>query len=303
MTFSTTAPAAAVISRLRGTMTALATPMLDGGAIDWPSVDRLVEVQLAAGIEVLVVNGSTAEAATLSGTERHALLRRVVERARGRALVVAGTGHSSTAATAEEQRAAHDIGADVALVVTPPYNRPSDEGLWRHYRAVAAASPLPILLYNVPSRTGRALSLACIARLASLDAVVGIKDADADVSRVAQLRRMIDGPFALLSGDDNTAAAYCAVGGDGLISVASNVVPAPMRTLIDAALAGARDRVIAQAQRLMPLLSALGLDSNPIPVKAALALQSGTDAHYRLPLCAASDATLQALAVAMRPFR
>lgn len=284
-------------------MTALATPMLEGGAIDWPSIDRLVEAQLAAGIQTLVVNGSTAEAATLSGTERHALLRRVVERTRGRALVVAGTGHSSTAATAEEQRAAFELGADVGLVVTPPYNRPSDEGLWRHYRAVAAASPLPILLYNVPSRTGRALSVACIARLATLDAVIGIKDADADVGRVAQLRQAIRAPFALLSGDDNTAAAYCAIGGDGLISVASNVVPGPMRTLIDAALAGARADVVSHAHALMPLLSALGLDSNPIPVKAALALQSGIDAHYRLPLCAASDATLQALAVAMRTFR
>ena len=278
--------------RLRGVFTALITPMQASGTIDWAALDALVDGQLAAGVAGVVVNGTTGEATTLTRSERHALLRRVVQRVGQRALVLAGAGASSTAATIEEQQAAEALGADASLVVTPPYNRPSDAGLLAHYDAVAASSALPIVLYNVPSRTGRDMSVALLAQLARRPTIVGVKDANALVHRAAALRAAIAadaeacGPFFLLSGDDASAAAYCAVGGDGLVSVASNAAPSALVACIDAALTGQREALLALQARLTPFLCALETEGNPVPIKAACAALIGSQAHYRLPLLA-----------------
>ena len=269
---------------LTGTWTALVTPMLPDGRCDWPALEALCEGQVAAGVDGVVVCGSTGEAATLTAEERDEALRRVVAAVNKRCKVMVGTGAQSTHATLQAQRTAARGGADVALVVTPFYNRPTQEGLLRHYRAIAEQAELPVVLYNVPTRTGCDMRPELVAQLAQLDNVVGIKEAVGEMDRISSLRQ-IRGPFSLLSGDDPTACAACLMGADGLISVASNVDPEGVVALVRAARAGNVDEARALHGRLRPLFSVLGLESNPIPVKTALALRGQMHDTLRLPLC------------------
>jgi 4-hydroxy-tetrahydrodipicolinate synthase len=275
--------------RLSGSITALATPFTAAGEIDLDAWRRLLQLQLDGGTQGLVVAGSTGEAAALQDVEYDALLRVAVETVGGRVPVLAGTGHSSTARTIEQTRRAGALGADAALVVTPPYVRPTQQGLVAHFRAVADDGALPVVLYNVPGRTGSDMLPDTTASLRDHERIAGIKEARADEARMqALLPLRIDG-FAILSGDDGTAMRSMLAGADGVVSVASNVLPHAMRRLCDLARGGNAVDARALDASLQPVFDFLGIESNPIPLKALLArMQLGHG--LRLPLTMLSPA-------------
>ncbi|MEO5629891.1 MAG: 4-hydroxy-tetrahydrodipicolinate synthase [Thermomonas sp.] len=269
--------------QLSGSITALATPFTVAGEIDLPAWQRLLEAQLVAGTAALVVAGSTGEATALFEGEYDTLLRTAVELVAGRIPVLAGTGQSSTAKTIEANRRAAALGADAALVVTPPYVRPTQAGLLAHYRAIADEGSLPVVLYNVPGRTGCDMAPETTAELALHPQVIGIKEAVADAGRMATLLPLRRQGFAVLSGDDPTAARAMLAGADGVVSVASNVVPGAFRRLCELARAGNAAEAEAVSAQLDVLYHFLGVEPNPIPVKALLAL-GGIGHGLRLPL-------------------
>lgn len=268
---------------LSGSITALATPFTAGGELDLPAWRRLLDAQLEAGTQGLVVAGSTGEAAALFDAEYDLLLRTAVEAVAGRIPVLAGTGHSSTARTIEACRRAAALGADAALVVVPPYVRPTQPGLLAHYRAVADQGGLPVVLYNVPARTGTDLAPETTGALCLHPNIVGIKEARAEPERMQALLPLRRDGFAVLSGDDPTAARAMLAGADGVVSVASNVVPRAFRRLCDLARGGDQAGADALDAQLQGLYHVLGIEPNPIPVKALLAL-AGIGHGLRLPL-------------------
>jgi len=276
--------------RLSGSITALATPFTAAGELDLDAWRRLLRMQLDGGTQALVVAGSTGEAAALFDAEYDALLRAAVEELGGHLPVVAGTGLSNTAKTIEQTRRVAALGADAALVVTPPYVRPTQAGLDAHFRAIADDGALPVVLYNVPGRTGCDLLPDTAAELAGHERIVGIKEARSEPERMAALLPLRGDGFAVLSGDDPTAMRAMLAGADGIVSVASNVLPRAMRRLCDLA-RGARDAEGAHAldARLQPAFAFLGAEPNPIPLKALLArMQLGHG--LRLPLTPLSPA-------------
>ena len=274
---------------LSGLITALATPFKADGALDPDGWQRLLHLQLEGGVHGVVVAGSTGEAATLSDDEYDQLLRSAVKTVAGRIPVLAGTGLSGTAKTIEQTRRAAASGATHALVVTPPYVRPTQEGLIAHYRAVADQGGLPVILYNVPGRTGCDMLPETVAVLAAHPNIVGIKEAVGDVGRVQALLALRSADFAILSGDDGTAARSILSGVDGLISVGSNALPGAYRRMCDLAAAGEREATEAWDARLEPFHEFCGVESNPIPVKDLLS-RIGIGHGLRLPLLSLSAA-------------
>ncbi len=272
-----------------GSITALATPFTASGDLDFSAWDRLLQSQIDSGTQAVVVAGSTGEANALGDDEYEALLRRAVSVVARRIPVLAGTGLSNTAKTIALTRRAADCGADAALVVTPPYVRPTQAGLIAHYRAVADDGALPVVLYNVPGRTGCDLLPSTVAALTPHPRIVAIKEARAEPERMAELLALRSPAFAILSGDDPTAARAMLAGADGVISVASNVLPAAMRRLCDLARGGRRAEAEALDAELQPIFDFMGIEPNPIPVKAILARQ-GIGHGLRLPLTTLSDA-------------
>jgi 4-hydroxy-tetrahydrodipicolinate synthase len=273
---------------ISGSITALATPFTAAGELDLDAWHRLLQSQLDGGTQGMVVAGSTGEAAALYDIEYDALLRTAVEFVAGRAgdrkcPVLAGTGLSNTAKTIEQTRRVAALGADAALVVTPPYVRPTQAGLIAHYRAVADDGALPIVLYNVPGRTGCDLLPDTVAELASHERIVGIKEARSEPERMTALLALRSERFAVLSGDDPTAARAMLAGADGVVSVASNVVPRCFRTLCDAARAGRVEEAQRRDALLRDVFDFLGVEPNPIPLKAILS-RMDIGRGLRLPL-------------------
>ena len=268
---------------LAGSITALATPFAADGSVDFDAWTRLIDGQLDAGTQALVVAGSTGEAAALTDAEYDELLHRAVAQVAGRVPVLAGTGLSNTAKTIELTRRVAALGANAALVVTPPYVRPTQAGLLAHYRAVATEGGLPVLLYNVPGRTGCDMQPETVAELVAHDNIIGIKEAVADPARMAALLALKSHGFVILSGDDPTACRALLAGADGVISVASNVLPAAMRRLCEHARAGEVDAAVVVDNALQPLFDFIGCEPNPIPVKALLR-HAGIGYGLRLPL-------------------
>jgi len=268
---------------LSGSITALATPFTAAGDLDLDAWARLLDAQLAGGTRGIVVAGSTGEAAALTDEEFMTLLRTAVARVGHRMQVLAGTGQSNTAKTIAQTRLARDGGADAALVVTPPYVRPTQDGLVAHYEAVAAQGGLPVVLYNVPGRTGCDLLPETVARLCRHPGIIGLKEARGDEARWTALYPLAGEDFALLSGDDPTFVRAMLGGAQGVISVASNVVPRAFARLCALAAAGEGGAALALDARLQPLYDFTGIESNPIPVKAVLARQ-GIGHGLRLPL-------------------
>lgn len=262
----------------------MVTPFNRDGSLDLMALDDLVDQQLAAGINGLVPCGTTGEAATLSPDERYEVIARVVKRVNRRVPVIAGTGSNCTRSTIEGQRRAQAAGADCGLVVTPYYNKPTPEGLYRHYCAVAEAVNLPILVYNVPGRTACDLKPEVMQRLRDVPSILGIKEATGDLDRIVPLRQ-VRPSWSILSGDDATTCPFVLLGGDGVISVVANVLPKETVTMVAAARSGDALQARHWASMLRPLIGALFLEANPIPVKAALALQQRLQESYRLPLC------------------
>jgi 4-hydroxy-tetrahydrodipicolinate synthase len=252
---------------IRGSIVALITPMDAQGAIDEGALARLVEFHVDAGTAGIVAVGTTGESATLDEAEHCQVIARTVELAAGRIPVIAGTGANSTREAIDLTRCAREVGADAALLVTPYYNKPTQEGLYLHHKAVAEAVDIPQILYNVPGRTACDMLPETVIRLSAVPNIVGVKEATGDLERVRVLREGCGPDFALYSGDDASACDFMLLGGDGVISVTANLAPTLMRAMCDAALAGDRETALARNLTLDPLHRDLFVQSNPIPVK------------------------------------
>ncbi len=283
----------------RGAFTALVTPFRDG-RIDEAAFAKLVEGQIAGGIHGLVPVGTTGETATLSTEEHKRVVELCVEITNGRVKVIAGAGANATPEAIDLVRHAKAVGADAALVVTPYYNRPSQEGMFQHYKAINDAVDLPVLVYNVPSRTGSDISNETLARLAVLPNIVGVKDATSDMTRASLMRLMCGEDFVMLSGDDPSALGYVAHGGHGVISVTSNVAPAAVARKMDAALAGDFAAALTWQDKLVRLDKALFSDASPSPTKFALAQLGVCTEELRLPITPCAEAVRPVVLDAMR---
>jgi 4-hydroxy-tetrahydrodipicolinate synthase len=265
-------------------MVALVTPMQEDGSLDADSLRALVEWHVEQGTNAIVAVGTTGESATLDHAEHCLVIRQVVEYAAGRIPVIAGTGANSTTEAVDLTRCAEDAGADACLLVTPYYNKPTQEGLYLHHKAVAEAVAIPQLLYNVPGRTACDMLPETVIRLSQIDNIVGIKEATGELQRVAEIRAGCGENFVIISGDDATARELILAGGDGVISVTANLAPALMSQMCAAALAGESEVATEIDQRLKGLHNDLFLEANPIPVKWALAEMGRIGSGIRLPL-------------------
>ncbi len=274
-----------------GCGTALITPFDDKGRIDFGALERLVEWQIAEGIDFLVPCGTTGESATLSGSERKAVTAAVVKASGGRVPILAGAGGNHTAKAVFWARDAAAAGASGILSVSPMYNKPSPEGLLRHFAAIAEATELPLVVYNVPGRTGSDLDVETIRRLAEIPRVAGLKEASPNFGKIARLMTILPEDFVVYSGEDSTALALIALGGRGVISVASNEIPGPMSALTRAALDGEWDEARALQRRWLPLMEMNFWEASPGPVKCALALMKKCGETLRLPLAPVRDET------------
>ena len=267
---------------LSGSLVALVTPMTASGAIDWAALDGLVDWHLESGTHGIVPVGTTGESATLTHAEQKQVIEAVVRRVNGRVPVVAGTGANATAEAIEFTRAAQGDGADYCLSVTPYYNKPTQEGLYRHYCAIAEAVDLPMVLYNVPPRTACDMQAETVARLSAVDSIVGIKEACGDPSRVAEIKALVSDDFVLLSGDDAYTLTMVGHGAVGAISVTANVLPAAMAEFCQAFIDD--DKARALDAKLQPIHEALFMETSPIPTKWALNAMGRIDVGIRLPL-------------------
>jgi 4-hydroxy-tetrahydrodipicolinate synthase len=287
---------------LTGAMTALVTPFR-AGEVDVRALAGLVEAQVAAGIHGLVPCGSTGEAATLTHEEHVAVVREVVRVARGRVPVIAGTGSNSTAEAIRLTRGAEDAGADAALLISPYYNKPTQDGIYHHYAAVAEATKLPLIVYNIPGRTASNITPETMGRLSRIPNVVGVKEASGSLAQVVDVIAAGGPEFAVYAGDDVLTLPIMAVGGKGVISVTANVVPREFVELADALLASDLERARTVMHRLLPLVNALmGLEVNPIPVKTALALMGRCAEEFRLPLTCMGSASRTRLEKVLREY-
>ena len=284
---------------LRGSLVALVTPMSPDDAVDYEAFERLIEHHIAAGTDGLVIAGTTGESATLSKPEHIDLVRRAVEIVKQRVPVIAGTGSNSTAQTIALSQAIDKFAVDAYLIVTPYYNKPTQEGLYQHYMAIADAVKKPVMLYNVPGRTAVDLLPATVARLAVHGNIFAIKEATGDVSRVAEIQHGCGKDFLQFSGDDATAREYMLLGGHGVISVTTNVAPKQMQAMCAAALAGDVDKAAELDAPLSSLHRDLFVESNPIPVKWAVAKQGLCDGTLRLPLTELSAVNQPAVEAAL----
>ncbi len=283
-----------------GSIVALVTPMKDDGGIDWEALERLLEWHIQQSSQGIAAVGTTGESATLNVEEHCQVIKHIVTQVKGRIAVLAGTGANATQEALKLTQSAADEGADACLLVTPYYNKPTQEGLYQHYRTIAEAVEIPQVLYNVPSRTACDLLPETVLRLAQLPNVVGLKEATGNLKRAAAIIRDCGKDFTLYSGDDPTCAEMMLLGGRGVISVTANVVPSAMAELCDAAMAGDKERTRELDQRLADLHRGLGLESNPIPVKWALAEMGLIGRGIRLPLTPLSPVHHKDLRQALR---
>jgi 4-hydroxy-tetrahydrodipicolinate synthase len=289
------------IDMFRGVFTALVTPFRNG-AVDEAALRKHVEQQIAAGVDGVVPCGSTGEAATLSHDEHKRVVRLVVETVAKRVRVIAGAGSNATAEAIELTAAAKTAGADGALLISPYYNKPTQDGVVAHYAAVARATRFPLVVYNIPGRTGSNLLPDTIARLAELEHVVGVKESCGDLHQISQVIARVPSEFAVLAGDDWATLPQLAIGGAGVISTCSNLVPREMVELVRAFERGDGARARELHYRLLPLCDALFCETNPIPIKAALALRGGIEEELRLPLLPMTAPNKKRLELAMKAF-
>lgn len=279
------------IDWLRGCATALVTPFTTDGAVDESALRRLVEYQIAGGVELLVPCGTTGESATMTETEDQQVIKLVIDTAKGRARVIAGTGSNATAAAIEYSQTAQALGADAVLVVAPFYNKPTQDGLYAHFRAVAeSVRDLPVVIYNVPGRTSSNITAQTTLRLArDVPNIVAVKEASGNLSQIMEILRDRPDNFRVLSGDDSFTFPLLALGAEGLISVAANEAPALMSQMINLALQGDWLEARDLHYRLLPLMEVNFIESSPGPVKAALAMMGLIEESYRLPLVPISE--------------
>jgi 4-hydroxy-tetrahydrodipicolinate synthase len=286
----------------RGTYTALVTPFRDG-EIDVPALEALIQGQIADGVSGVVAVGTTGESPTLSAAEREQVIRVTVEVAKGHCQVLAGTGSNSTSATITATRAAEKMGVDGMLVVAPYYNKPSQEGLFRHFQAIAQATSVPIMLYNIPGRCAVDIGPETVERLAMDCAnIVSIKEASGSVDRVSELRARLPEAFTILSGDDALTLPFLSVGAVGVVSVASNLFPAEVVALVQAFRTGDTKSAREMHIKMLPIFKDLFIEPNPVPVKTALSWRDAMSAECRLPLCEMSAANQARLRKTLEAF-
>ncbi|MGI9212215.1 MAG: 4-hydroxy-tetrahydrodipicolinate synthase [Methylococcaceae bacterium] len=284
---------------IQGSIVALVTPMNPDGGVDVGSLNRLIEFHIEQGSDAIVAVGTTGESATLNEDEHCELIRLTVAQVAGRVPVIAGTGANATAEAIHLTRRAHELGADACLLVTPYYNKPTQEGLFRHYQAVADAVSIPQILYNVPGRTACDLLPATVSRLSTHPNIVGIKEATGHLSRLHEIKHLCGPDFLLYSGDDATACAFCLQGGHGVISVTANVAPRLMSEMIRLARAGDEAGALRVDSQLAALHQDLFIESNPIPVKWAMQQMGLIPSGIRLPLTWLSESCHAAVRAAM----
>jgi 4-hydroxy-tetrahydrodipicolinate synthase len=285
---------------IQGSIVALVTPMKPDGTLDDESLSRLIEFHIEQGTDAIVAVGTTGESATLDEEEHCRVIQFVVEKVAGRVPVIAGTGANSTTEAINLTARAKEAGADACLLVTPYYNKPTQEGLYLHYKAVAEAVDIPQILYNVPGRTACDLLPATVARLAEVPHIVGIKEATGNLDRAREIMRLCGPNFLLYSGDDATACEFCLLGGKGVISVTANVAPKLMHEMCAAAIAGDAEAARAIDAKLAALHRDLFIESNPIPVKWAVCELGLIESGIRLPLTWLSESCREAVRSAMR---
>jgi 4-hydroxy-tetrahydrodipicolinate synthase len=286
---------------LRGSLVAIITPFRNG-TLDEKALGDLIEWQIANGTDGIVPCGTTGESATLTHEEHKRVVELTVEVVKRRVPVIAGTGSNSTDEAIEFTRHAKSAGADAALLISPYYNKPTQEGLYRHHKAIADAVDLPQVLYNIPGRTAVNMTPQTVARLAQLRNIVGIKEGAGSLQQVSEIVQLCGERFTVLSGDDALTVPMLAVGAKGVITVTANVAPADMAALVDAWEAGDTAKARTLHFKLYPLFQALFLETNPIPVKHALALMGKATADLRLPLCPMSQDNLDKLTLVMKDY-
>ena len=283
-----------------GVCTALVTPFL-GGEVNYPMMEQLLKKQIEAGIRAVVICGTTGESPTLSDVEKLELFRRAKKYVGDRCLILAGTGSNNTEHSVHLSKAAEQAGVDGLLVVSPYYNKATPEGLVTHYSTIAAAVHIPVIIYNVPSRTGLDIPVGVYQCLAQIPNIAGVKEAATDISKIPKIRAACPDRFAVWSGNDDQAAAVIALGGSGVISVLSNLLPEKTKALADSALDGDFDTAADLQLRLLPLIELLFSDLNPIPVKAAMKIIGYDCGDCRLPLTTASPETVKKLKKLLLP--
>ena len=285
---------------ITGSIVALVTPMQEDGSVDYPALRKLIDWHIAEGTDCIGVVGTTGESPTVTVEEHREIIRVSVEQAAGRVPIMAGAGANSTHEAIELTRYAQSVGADCTLQVVPYYNKPTQEGIYRHFKAIAEAVDLPVILYNVPGRTVADMSVETMLRLAEVPGVVGVKEATGNIERACWLIKQAPAHFKIYSGDDPTAVALMLLGGHGNVSVTANVAPRAMHELCKAALAGDVKRATEIHLQLLPLHKQLFVEANPIPVKWALARMGLCGPALRLPLVPLSPAAEPVVAAAMR---
>lgn len=284
---------------IKGSIVAIVTPMQADGSLDYPSLKSLIEWHIAEGTNGIVIVGTTGESATVSVEEHCALIKFAVDTAAKRIPIIAGTGGNSTAEAIELTKYAKQAGADAVLLVVPYYNRPTQEGMYLHFKAIAEAVDIPVILYNVPGRTVADMANETVLRLSAIKNIVGIKDATGNIGRGIELLRMVPQDFAVYSGDDATAMALMFCGGAGNISVTANVAPRAMAEMCAAAMAGQIAKAIEINNKVFPLHTKLFVEPNPVPVKWALAAMGKMPAGLRLPLAPLSPSYHAAVRAAL----
>jgi 4-hydroxy-tetrahydrodipicolinate synthase len=285
---------------IKGSIVAIVTPMHADGSLDFPGLNKLIDWHIAEGTDGIVIVGTTGESATVTVEEHCALIKAAVEHTRGRIPIIAGTGGNSTAEAIELTRFAKEAGADAALLVVPYYNRPTQEGMYQHFKAIAEAVDLPIILYNVPGRTVADMSNETMLRLAAIPNIVGVKDATGNIGRGLDLLRLAPKSFAVYSGDDPSAMALMLAGGKGNISVTANVAPRAMHEMCKAAMEGDIAKALELNNKVFPLHQKLFIEPNPVPVKWALAEMGMMPAGLRLPLVPLAGEYHNAVRAALR---
>jgi len=286
--------------KIEGVYTALVTPMAADGSLDEKALRRLVDFQVDSGIHGLVPVGTTGESPTLDAEECKRVIRIVVEQARGRVPVIAGAGSNCTSEAVEYARDAREVGADATLQVAPYYNKPMSQGFLGHFRAIADAVDLPMVVYNIAGRTGKNIDNPTMLELAKHRNIVAVKEASGDIAQIMELIAKKPPEFTVLSGDDNLIFPIMALGGKGVISVASNLVPDRMAKFVGLALKGDWEAARRAHYELLPLFKALFVETNPIPIKAALAMKGMIVESYRLPMCPLAPKSREALEAALR---
>jgi 4-hydroxy-tetrahydrodipicolinate synthase len=289
--------------KLEGVYTAIVTPMTADGALDEKALKRLVDFQIEGGVSGLVPVGTTGESPTLDGDECKRVIRIVVEQARGRVPVVAGAGSNSTSEAVHYAKDAKEAGANATLQVMPYYNKPTNQGILGHFRAIADAVDLPLVVYNIAGRTGKNIDNPTMLELARHRNIVAVKEASGDIGQIMDLIAKKPARFTVLSGDDNLVFPIMALGGLGVISVASNLVPGQMSRFVAAALKGDWNEARRMHYELLPLFKAIFIETNPIPIKAALAMKGMMTESYRLPMCCMAAKNRESLQATLKEMK